>query len=138
MNGTVASILLLIVTVAIVIAAICFVKLARQLTRTAAAVEGVAATLRSELFPRLERVLDRAEAGLGEFQVVSRSLQNVADGADLIVGTVHEVVVACQRAVSPGIEAIRDISGHIRQVEAALVGVKTGLAAWNVLRKRDA
>jgi len=136
MSGTTNTILLSIITVVIVIGAFHFVKLTRQLTRTAATVDDVGRSLKKELIPRIERVLDRAEVALGELQGTSRSLQSVADGADLIVGTVQEVVVACRRAVMPGIDAIRDISGHLRQVEATLIGVRAGLAAWGQLRKR--
>jgi predicted PurR-regulated permease PerM len=133
MSGTAATVLLLVSSAAVILVTVFLARMIQQLVRTASQVEHLARSLNDDLLPKIERVLDQTEAELVEIKAITRSVQNISASADRVVSTVGDVVVRAQDAITPGLNAVAEFSGYLRQGMAMMVGLKAGLGA---LRRR--
>lgn len=125
MTFTFADLLLLIIGAAVVVMMVILIRLSSQLMRTAQEVETAARHIHF-MRPKIERLLEQAEAELSEISSITRKADHIAEDVNSVTHQLAHVAL-------PAISGLATIAGPLRYAGAALTGAKIGVG---VLRKR--
>jgi len=119
MTFSLADLLLLIIAVAAVISTIVLIRLANQLGRTSQEVEQLARHV-NYMQPRIERLMEEAEAELVQIRGVTSSAKNIATDLELVAENTRKTLL-------PALQGISAFSEPLRYVSAAMAGAKIGM-----------
>jgi hypothetical protein len=111
---------------AVVVSAVCLIRVLRPLRRLIVRLEVTAEFLEASR-PKIDRILTELEAELVELRSISVKVNSIA-------GSAQGVATDLRHAVQPIITEVSDLAQGVRHLRAAAVAVGAGFSTWRSLR----
>lgn len=115
-----------VIGLAVVVSAVCLIRILGPLRRLIVRLEVIAQFLEASR-PKLDRIMTELEAELVELRGISVKVNSIA-------GSAQGVATDLRHAVQPIITEVSDLAQGVRHLRAAAVAVGAGLSTWRNLR----